>query len=64
MWRLAVALGSVPKRPVTVENPFDDPDFVAILREDLEAEKRGEIDKGLTLEEFKARYAEYLPSAE
>jgi len=54
----------VPKRPVAVENPFEDPEFVKILREDLEAEKRGETDEGLTREEFKARYAQYLPAAE
>jgi hypothetical protein len=51
----------MPKRPVTVENPFDDPDFVASLSEDVAAEMRGEPDEGLTLEEFRTRYAEYLP---
>ena len=54
----------MPKRPLTVENPFDDPDFVASLTEDVAAEMRGELDKGLTLEEFKARYAEFLPQPE
>lgn len=51
----------MPKRPVTVENPFDDPEFVARLQADLDAEERGEIDEGLTREEFEARYARYLP---
>ncbi len=54
----------MPKRPVAAESPFDDPEFVALLRQDLAAEERGEIDEGLTLEEFKVRYAQYLPDAE
>lgn len=53
---------NVTKRPTTVENPWDDPAFVALYEADVEAEKRGEIDEGLTREEFAARYAKYLPA--
>ncbi len=49
------------KRPVTVENPFDDAELVETLRDDLAAEERGEIEEGLTREEFAERYEQYLP---
>jgi hypothetical protein len=55
-------IASVTERPSTVENPWDDPAFVALYEADVEAEKRGEIEEGLTREEFAAQYAKYLPA--
>lgn len=37
-----------------------DPDFTHLLEEDLAAEQRGEIDPGLTREEFLAKYKDLL----
>lgn len=36
------------------------PGVVERYESDVAAEKRGDIDEGLTAEEFAARYAEYL----
>lgn len=56
-----VTLCAVAERKATVENPWDDPAFVERYEADVAAEERGEIDEGLTAEEFADRYAEYLP---
>ena len=47
---------TVPEPKMAVEHPWDDPSFVATYEADIEAEKRGEIDEGLTREEIEARY--------
>jgi hypothetical protein len=51
----------VGKRKATVDNPWDDSDFVELHAADVAAESRGELDEGLSAEEFAARYADYLP---
>jgi len=51
----------VAERRSTVDNPWDDPTFVALYQEDVAAEERGDIDDGVTAEEFAARYEQYLP---
>ncbi|MEY2463725.1 MAG: hypothetical protein QOH64_1863 [Acidimicrobiaceae bacterium] len=47
---------TVPEPETTVESPWDDPAFVANYEADVEAERRGELDEGLTREEIEARY--------
>jgi len=51
----------VAEPKATVQNPWDDPAFVDRYQADVAAEERGDIEEGLTAEEFAARYAEYLP---
>lgn len=42
-----------------------DPDFTRLLDDDLAAEQRGDVDQGLTREEFLAKYKDLLePPAE
>lgn len=42
-----------------------DPDFGRLLDDDLAAEQRGDVDRGLTREEFLAKYKDLLePPAE
>lgn len=42
-----------------------DPDFSRLLDDDLAAEQRGDVDRGLTREEFLAKYKDLLePPAE
>ncbi len=42
-----------------------DPDFARLLEDDLAAERRGDVDPGLTREEFLAKYKDLLePPAE
>lgn len=42
-----------------------DPDFTRLLDDDLAAEQRGDVDEGLTREEFLAKYKDLLdPPAE
>ena len=42
-----------------------DPDFTRLLDDDLAAEQRGDVDDGLTREEFLAKYKDLLePPAE
>lgn len=43
-----------------VDNPWDDPSFVATFEVDVKAETRGELDPGLSRDEFESRYAQYL----
>ena len=58
-----VAFRVVAERKATVENPWDDPAFVERFKADVATEERGELDDGLTTEEFAARYARYLPGS-
>lgn len=44
-----------------MENPWDDPAFVELYEADVAAQERGDIDTGLTRDEFAAKYAKYLP---
>ena len=42
-----------------------DPDFTRLLDDDLASEQRGDVDQGLTREEFLAKYKDLLePPAE
>lgn len=51
----------MPEKPSTVDNPWDDAAFVELYEADMAAEERGEIEEGLTRDEFAAKYAKYLP---
>ncbi|MDZ7674563.1 MAG: hypothetical protein U5K30_05795 [Acidimicrobiales bacterium] len=48
------------KQAPTMENPWDDPDFVALYEEDVSAEQAGTVDAGADRDEMLSRYQDDL----
>lgn len=51
---------TVTEAVTPVDNPWDDPDFVALYQADVALERDGKIDDEVTREEFLAGYSVYL----